>query len=317
MADDRQVIAVAGAGHLGRYVCEELLASPDFRPVVLTRSTTTDTTWFASKNIPTYPTDYTPASILSILNNTSATTLISFINLASNAYITIHAALLQACQESHRCKRLIPSEWIGNIDDYPLKPAFYGTTREPFRQMLRAQNSVRWTLVHPGWLADYFLPAAKTYMKPIPHEFPVDPNGWRVCVRGSGEEEQSWTCGRDVGRAVVALCRVKEEWEPVTYVAGEWSTFNAAVKVMEKFYDRPLPRTEKPWSEIQKVLEAHAGDEELAEEAELAQVEELMVMGYMSVPKEKTLRQRGKFFAGVGFRDLQHLLHDAQGVDFI
>lgn len=65
------------------------------------------------------------------------------------------------------------------------------------------------------------------------------------------------------------------------------------------------------------MLEAHAGDEELAEEAELAQVEELMVMGYMSVPKEKTLRQRGKFFAGVGFRDLQHLLHDAQGVDFI
>ncbi|CAL8580580.1 hypothetical protein XPA_006302 [Xanthoria parietina] len=317
MPDDRQVIAVAGAGHLGRYVCEELLASPDFRPVVLTRSTTTNTTWFASRNIPTYQTDYTPASILSILDDTSATTLISFINLASTAYITIHAALLQACQQSHHCKRLIPSEWIGNIDAYPLKPAFYGTTREPFRQMLRSQNSVMWTLVHPGWLADYFLPSEKTYMKPIPHEFPVDPNGWRVCVRGSGEEEQSWTCGRDVGRAVVVLCRAEGEWEPVTYIAGEWSTFNAAVKVMEKFYDRPLPRTEKPWSEIQKVLEAHAGDEELAEEAELAQVDEMMVMSYMAVPKEKTLRQREKFFAGVGFRGLQRLLQDAQGADFV
>lgn len=137
----------------------------------------------------------------------------------------------------------------------------------------------------------------------------------------------------------------------MTYLAGEWSTFNAAVKVMEKFYgqcnhplgapillaciqplwfrfidretkhpnipDRPLPRTEKPWSEIQKVLEAHAEEEELAEEAELAQVDEMMVMSCMAVPKEKTLRQRAKFFAGIGFRGLQHLLQDAQGVDFI
>ena len=93
-------------------------------------------------------------------------------------------------------------------------------------------------------------------MVPIPEEFPVDANGWRACVRGSGDEVQSWTCGRDVGRAVVELCRVGE-WvsfaymilrrrlslangvvvqEPVTYVAGEWSTFNEAIKVMEEFY---------------------------------------------------------------------------------
>lgn len=37
MANDRQVIAVAGVGHLGRYVCEELHASPNFDVVVLTR----------------------------------------------------------------------------------------------------------------------------------------------------------------------------------------------------------------------------------------------------------------------------------------
>jgi len=32
-----QVIALAGAGDLGRYVCEELLASDQFHVVVLTR----------------------------------------------------------------------------------------------------------------------------------------------------------------------------------------------------------------------------------------------------------------------------------------
>ena len=237
MAGDRQVIAVAGVGHLGRYICEELLAAPDFDIIVLSRQVSlpirpntlnnhnaqdpstnlprptqsNTTSWASKKGIPTHPTDYTPSSLLSILNQTNATTLISFINLTSPLYIQIHSALLSACQQSTHCKRLIPSEWIGDIESYPFKPEFYGTTREPFRQALRAQDTVKWTLFNNGWLADYFLPAAKTHMPPIPDEFPVDVNGWRARVRGTGEEEQSWTCGRDVGKAVVELCRA-DEW---------------------------------------------------------------------------------------------------------
>lgn len=38
MGDARQVIALAGVGDLGRYVCEELHASPDFDVIVLTRA---------------------------------------------------------------------------------------------------------------------------------------------------------------------------------------------------------------------------------------------------------------------------------------
>ena len=34
---DRKVIAIAGAGDLGRYVCEALLESPSFAPIILTR----------------------------------------------------------------------------------------------------------------------------------------------------------------------------------------------------------------------------------------------------------------------------------------
>ena len=64
-----------------------------------------------------------------------------------------------------------------------------------------------WTLLDSGWLADYFLPSLKTYMKPIPELFPVDPDQWSACVRGNGNEEQSWTSARDVVRAVVELCK--------------------------------------------------------------------------------------------------------------
>lgn len=43
MVDGRQVVAVAGVGDLGRYVCEELLASPDFHVIVLTRQVSIST----------------------------------------------------------------------------------------------------------------------------------------------------------------------------------------------------------------------------------------------------------------------------------
>ena len=138
--------------------------------------------------------------------------------------------------------------------------------------MLKEQEEVEWTLFNIGWLADYFVPKEYTYMKPVPLEFPVDANGWRANVRGTGDEEQSWTCARDVARAVVELCKA-DTWvsglkrllpiciksytetlwllrdsnflstlclpilqESHTYVAGEWNTFNAAIKTMELFY---------------------------------------------------------------------------------
>ena len=39
----REVIALAGAGDLGRYVCEEILKSPDFVPIILSRGVGTST----------------------------------------------------------------------------------------------------------------------------------------------------------------------------------------------------------------------------------------------------------------------------------
>ncbi len=77
--------------------------------------------------------------------------------------------------------------------------------------MLKEQREVEWTLFNTGWLADYFWPKEKTYMKPVPLEFPVDANGWQALVRGTGDEVQSWTCARDVARAVVDLCKA-DEW---------------------------------------------------------------------------------------------------------
>lgn len=78
-----------------------------------------------------------------------------------------------------------------------------------------------------------------------------------------------------------------------------------------------MPRTSKSWLQIQSVLEAHAGEKELSEELELAQVEEMMVMSYLACPKEATLRHREKYFSRIHFRPLRELLQAAEAVKFI
>lgn len=147
---------------------------------------------------------------MTILNSTHATTLISFIQLFDSSYISIHRNLINACLKSATCKRIIPSEWAGNLDDFPQKPDFYGATREPIRKLLRATDGLEWTLFNQGFLMDYFLPARKTYLHPIPDEFPVDPNGWKVCIRGTGDEPQTFTLMREVATAVVELLAASE-----------------------------------------------------------------------------------------------------------
>ena len=152
--------------------------------------------------------------MLSILNSANATTLLSFLNLTDSRYITIHQAFLSACLASKSCRRLIPSEFAGNVEEFPNRPRNYGSTREPFRKILAneagrvGEGGVEWTLLECGWFMDYFLPKEKSYMKPVP-EFPINVADWTVMMRGTGDEPQSWTLGREVAKAEVALCAVE------------------------------------------------------------------------------------------------------------
>ena len=175
--------------------------------------------WCSSHSIPVYVTDYSEASVLSILDSTRAQALVSFLNFDNDRYVDIHRAFLGACQLSTQCKRLIPSEWAGNIDDFPHLPAFYCATREPFRQILRQRSSsdVEWTLFNNGWLMDYFLPPHKTYMEAVPDFFPIDPHRWHACIRGTGDELQSWTCGKEIAKAVAQLLASTEQWVNMSY----------------------------------------------------------------------------------------------------
>jgi swainsonine biosynthesis oxidoreductase SwnR len=149
--------------------------------------------------------DYGKNSVKAILDANGASTLVSFLQAADTLYLNLHRAWLAACIESKSCKRFIPSEWAGNVDDYPQLPKFYADSRVPFRHVLQQTAGIEWTLFNCGWLMDYFLPQRLTRMTPEPENFPIDPNAWRACIRGSGNEMQSWTWSKDVAAAICEL----------------------------------------------------------------------------------------------------------------
>ena len=86
-----------------------------------------------------------------------------------------------------------------------MHPSYFKTSRVPFRKILENEKHVEWTIFNNGWLLDYFLTEGKTHMPSIPNEFPVDPNGWKACIRGTGDQVQSFTSAQDVAKALIML----------------------------------------------------------------------------------------------------------------
>ncbi|KAG8530084.1 uncharacterized protein KY384_005566 [Bacidia gigantensis] len=314
MATARQTIALAGVGNLGRYICEEFVASPDFDVVVLSRDAA-GKPWMKNLDLTVSQTDYTAASLTKILNDSKASILVSVINLIDPSYVTVHAELLSACRQSVACKHLIPSEFAGDCEKYPLRPGYYVNTREPFRQMLREQRDVKWTLVNMGYIMDYLLPQSKTHMLPLVPEFPIDAEKWHATLRGTGDEVQSMTRARDTGRAVVELCKAKE-WEPYTFISGEWTTFNQAIKELESYYGTAFSLVSTSYPLMHAITQVLSkADEGFTFEIALAQVEEMIVEESFTFPKEKTLAQREKYLGGMKFMSFRDLLKYAETVD--
>lgn len=127
MSTSNPVVAIAGASDLAKYFIEQLLAAGGYKIILLSRA---ERPWFDSQpDINLHITDYGHKSITSILNLTNATILFFFLHSNDPGFYNVaHNAMLSACQASHSCKRLVPSEYGGNIDEYPHLPRFYGPT---------------------------------------------------------------------------------------------------------------------------------------------------------------------------------------------
>ena len=77
-----------------------------------------------------------------------------------------------------------------------------------------------------------------------------------------------------------------------------------------------MPRTHRSEDEIQDSIAKHVADGD-STALEHAQIEEMMIMGCLACPKEKTLKQREKYFGQVKFLDLEQMLRLAEKEDIV
>ncbi|RAK76885.1 MFS general substrate transporter [Aspergillus fijiensis CBS 313.89] len=278
--NDPQVIALAGgSGDLGHYLQEELIRDPHYSVVILTRQThpTTPT----SNRVTTQTTDYTLPSLLHILRTTHTTALISLLRCPDEDYLPLHTTLLKACQLTDTCTRFIPSEWAGDIESFPTLPRAYGRTRLPFRAILAQQADAQTSdaLSHPVQKIEYTL---------LNH-------GW--CMEYSLPAHQSHR-----------RCMPGEF--PIDPVAWRY-TVRGTGEEGQSWTCRPFERDYRSKEDIETTIQQYEDQAESLELA-IAEAEEWTISGATACPKEKTLRQREEFFAGMHFTTVEELLRKAE-----
>lgn len=190
-------------------------------------------------------------------------------------------------------------------------------------------------------------------MPPIPDEFPIDPNNWRACIRGTGNELQAWTWSRDIAKAVVELlavrhwvCSIKNSHCCVfrhhvdycripshTWLGNgvrstrQWQKWNLSIVRSCTFYYSCTSLTNILYTGCSMQISYKSEEEttrfiknnqqtEVTRALEVALVEEWMIAGASACPREKTLLQRKKYFPSVTFSNLEALLSQAEKEGF-
>jgi nucleoside-diphosphate-sugar epimerase len=305
-----KTIVIAGAGDVAKYLIEELLLVQkkyNYKIILLSRARRD---WFTEKkNIEIRITDYTLESLEPLLKDVDV--LITLLHDNSQFYVDAHVALIEACKRSPRCKRMIPSECGGDIEQFPNHPLFYVPTHVVVREILAQQTELEYTLFNLGWFMDYFIPENKSYMKRLPGVWPLDENSIRIL--GTGDEPVTFTSARNVAQAMVTLVQV-DKWEVYTYVEGETTTWNRVKEYLEKKTGKMLTVIHRPLADIQSALTRYANDSD-KKELWLACMDLWNALGAAAVPQEKTRRQRQQYFADIDFYTIERLIDAAEKID--
>ncbi|KAG2184390.1 hypothetical protein INT43_000299 [Umbelopsis isabellina] len=303
-----KTVAIAGAGDVAKYLVEELMRT-NHRTIVLSRA---NRDWFVNQRVEIRITDYTEASITPLLKDVDV--LISLLRDEGDFYITAHLAMIAACNMSPRCKRFIPSEFGGNIEDYPQQPVFHVPTHGPIRKVLASQLKFEYTLFNMGWFMDYFIPSDKTYLKPLPDIWPLDVKQKTLRLLGSGDEPVTFTAARDAARALARLVDVPT-WPIYTYVAGETTTWNQVLRKMEKRFQTKFEVSKRPQSEIEKSIDNF--DDGDIESIGLDHMDLWNATGAVGLPSDKTEQQRLTIFNNMEFMSIEEFMDKAEANDSV
>ncbi|KAK5048697.1 hypothetical protein LTR84_005789 [Exophiala bonariae] len=208
------LIAVAGSGNLAQYICEEF-PKVGHRVRILSRSIKEHLRIEGCEQVVV---DYSQPQLDDALQDCEV--LISTIVDLSSAFIQVHLNLITACQRSQRCKRFIPSEFAGNVKDFPDQPMYFINTHSAIRKTLADQKEIEWTIVCIGFLADYIVPSRNRYVMDMREGNMIDYENKHFKITGTGHEPMDVTSARDVASGLASLVTIPN-WEKYTYMSGE------------------------------------------------------------------------------------------------
>lgn len=229
-------IAILGAGDVGSFLARDY-HSISQAVVVLAR---TPRSGLETLGIEVRITDYSVPSLVAQFSDCDA--VISTLSGPSDFYIASHSAVLEACRQSPRCNRFLPSEWNVNIKDFPDQPMITWEAHETIRNSLRAQTEVKCTLVCQGWFMDYILPTHKRTIRDLGRAWPMDYGTKVFYLYGDGQQKVTLTSLLDTSRAVLHYIIQDESpsWQEHLEIAGHTLTYK---QLFEEIYGR-----DKSWS---------------------------------------------------------------------
>lgn len=294
-------IAIAGSGAMARYICEEF---PKYGHHVVVLSRSEKAAFNGNPSVSQVVTDYSVASITEAIKDCEM--LVSMILSYGPDFIDVHVNLIRACQASPMCKRFIPSEYGGDLENYPDLPIFYYRTREPIRKILREQNEIEWTLVSVGWLVDYVVPSKNRYLTDAGPAFPVDLSANRIIIPGIGNDLIDVTAARDLA-AALAMLAVAPKWETYTYISGVQTCWNDLAKLVQRYYPHIDQVQRLGLGQILDTIQTSEDEVKIL----VAHYQMFTPLGAGSFSSDLVERDRRKFFSGFKFRTPEQLVIEA------
>ncbi|KAG7395454.1 hypothetical protein PHYBOEH_003745 [Phytophthora boehmeriae] len=296
-------VAVVGTGGFAKHFIDEL-AAVGLEVVVLTRSHKAflgDKAGVVGQRI----TDYSSVpQLVEILSDCEA--LVSATSDVSEVCVNVNLALVEACKQTPKCKRFIPSGYSGNVEgDYREGPDSAFRYDAIVRDALKEQNELEWTALSVGWILDYIVPSINRYHVDSGPLFPLDLNTKTMVIPGTGNEVFSATSVRDVAKVVACLLKSPKKWHQHTYVQGvqtTWLQLANAVKTVGA-----VPDLKVSFESIHEIREQLA-KKESALSAITAELKLFVPTGRMTLDQAKVQRDRAEFFPNIHFRTPEELL---------
>ncbi|KAK5062921.1 hypothetical protein LTR84_004997 [Exophiala bonariae] len=295
-------VSVAGTGNVAQYLIEEI---PKYghELVVLTRKEK------PGKIYTQRATDYSLASLISILDDLGVEALVSTIADFENPPVAtrIHFDMLEACKQSKICKSYIPSEWTCDVLNYPEQPMFLAEANKKLHDALKQSQDIRWTIFANSWFMDYIVPASQRYLRDIGALWPMDHTTKVFTIYGPGDQLFSVCSVRDAAKAIAALLGTSEPWDPYTFVAGDHITLSGLFSAMKRRDPSWKSKTKSLAETLKPIIENTS-----SEAAMLSYFELLIYSGASNLPRAEVLRQRTKYFPNLHFQTVEELLSLAE-----